>query len=159
LSGDGSLVAFNAFAATNLGGSDLPTSMLVVKDRNSGAISIASANEDGSFGDPNGSYLPAFSDDGTKLAFQSTSALPAPRPDPPGTWDAFLRDMPTGQLRRICRSNSGAFANGGCQNVAISSDGRWVAFSSSATNLVSGDVSGQGDVYIVADDAIFDVIF
>lgn len=159
LSGAGSLVAFNAFAATNLGGSDLPTSMLVVKDRNDGAISIASVNDDGSFGDPNGSYLPAFSDDGAKLAFQSTSARLAPRPDPTGASDAFLRDMTTGQLRRICRSDTGAFANGGCQNVAISGDGHSVAFSSSATNLVSGVVSGQGDVYIVSDDAIFDDIF
>lgn len=160
LSGDGSLVAFNSNAATNLGGAGLPTSMLVVKDQIGEGISVASANDNGTPGDSNGVYLPAFSDDGNLLAFQSMSATLAPRPHPMGgSYDTFLRNMITNQLRRICRSASGTFANNQCQHVAISGDGHWVAFESGATNLTPGSVSGQGDIYIVSTDVIFDDIF
>lgn len=160
LSGDGSLVAFNSYTATNLGAMGLPTSMLVVKDRSGGGIGVASANDDGTPGDSNGIYLPAFSDDGNLLAFQSTSAILAPRTHPMGgSYDIFLRKLSTNQLRRICRSASGSYANNVCQHVSASGDGHSLAFESSATNLVPGSVSGQGDIYIVSTDVIFDDIF
>lgn len=158
LSGDGSLVAFNSNAATDLGGA-LPQSMLLVKNRTTGAILVASANDDGTPGDPSSPYLPAFDDAGDLLAFQSNSAALAPRLHPTsGLPDIFLRDLAHDRLLRICRSDSGSFANNQCQHPAVSGDGSAIAFQSSATNLVTGAVSGQGDIYMVTNIA-FDDIF
>ena len=49
---------------------------------------------------------------------------------------------------RVSVDSSGAEANGDCPSVAISADGRFVAFDSVASNLVAGDTNGVGDVFV-----------
>jgi Tol biopolymer transport system component len=49
---------------------------------------------------------------------------------------------------RITTSSSGAEANGNSYATAMSADGRYMVFNSSATNLVTGDTNGVGDVFI-----------
>ena len=46
-------------------------------------------------------------------------------------------------------SQQGVQANAASNNPAISSDGRYVAFSSEATNLVFGDTNGFSDIFVV----------
>ena len=45
-------------------------------------------------------------------------------------------------------SSAGAQQNGASHDPVISGDGRYVAFRSSATNLVAGDTNGQRDVFV-----------
>jgi hypothetical protein len=44
--------------------------------------------------------------------------------------------------------SSGGEINGDCDGVWITADGRTATFSSSATNLVSGDTNGLDDVFV-----------
>jgi Tol biopolymer transport system component len=56
------------------------------------------------------------------------------------------------KTRRVDVSSSGAQAKGGFSSApsgeAISANGRFVAFASNATNLVPGDMNGNGDVFV-----------
>ena len=48
----------------------------------------------------------------------------------------------------VCVDSSGAQANGSSLPYGISSGGRYVVFSSSATNLVSGDTNARDDIFV-----------
>lgn len=63
-------------------------------------------------------------------------------------WDIFVKDLQTGVVDRGSVSSAGAQANGASQNPLINADGRYVAFRSSASNLVTGDTNGQPDVFV-----------
>ena len=52
------------------------------------------------------------------------------------------------QITRVSISTAGEEANGPCYQPAVSSDGRYVAFISTATNLVSGDDNNAADVFL-----------
>src|SRR5512138_1523045 len=54
-----------------------------------------------------------------------------------------------GDLARVSVSSAGLQGNGSSGSNAISADGRYVAFSSNASNLVSGDTNGTYDVFLV----------
>jgi Tol biopolymer transport system component len=53
-----------------------------------------------------------------------------------------------GSTERVSVSSNGRQGNEGSTNPSISADGRYVAFSSSATNLVRGDFNGFDDVFV-----------
>lgn len=59
----------------------------------------------------------------------------------------YLRDMETGNIELISDGGQGP-ANAHAASPAISADGRFVVFSSSATNLVAGKTNGLEDVYL-----------
>jgi Tol biopolymer transport system component len=62
--------------------------------------------------------------------------------------DVFVRDLVAGVTTRISAAPDGAAANGVSTNAAVSPDGRWVAFQSSATNLVADDTNATTDVFL-----------
>jgi hypothetical protein len=62
--------------------------------------------------------------------------------------DIFLRDRQTGTTTRLSVSTEGGDSNGFSDQASISTDGRHVAFTSSATNLVEGDTNGFNDVFV-----------
>src|SRR5689334_10325757 len=62
--------------------------------------------------------------------------------------ELFLRDCQTGITTRISVSSSGTQADNGSFYPAISYDGRFIAFMSDATNLVSGDTNGFSDIFL-----------
>jgi archaellum component FlaF (FlaF/FlaG flagellin family) len=68
--------------------------------------------------------------------------------DTNGTWDVFVHDRVTGQTTRVSVASDGTQGNGHSGSPSISADGRYVAFSSSASNLVPGDTNGRGDVFV-----------
>jgi Tol biopolymer transport system component len=97
---------------------------------------------------------PAINADGAWLAFDSTatdlaSGLGA---TPPNTSNVFLYSRDGGTLTVVSRraSDPGLSGNGPSISPVISADGRYVAFSSRATNLVTGqvDTSNTGDVFL-----------
>jgi len=63
-------------------------------------------------------------------------------------WDAFVHDQQTGQTTRVSVSSSGLEGNEGSGGPSISADGRYVAFTSGASNLVTGDTNGWADVFV-----------
>jgi hypothetical protein len=62
--------------------------------------------------------------------------------------DIFVKNMETGALKRISVNNSGTQGNGDSQNPSISGDGNFVAFESTASNLVDNDANGNLDVFV-----------
>jgi Tol biopolymer transport system component len=106
-------------------------------------VSTATGGEQGN----GSSFVPAISADGRYVAFYSdASNLVAG--DTNGARDVFVRDLQTGETTRVSVSGSGAQANGDSFAPALSSDGRYVAFSSAATNLVDGDTNDANDIFI-----------
>ena len=75
----------------------------------------------------------AFESDATNLVSGDTN----------GTADIFVHDRQTGTTERVSVATGGSQATGGSFTPAISADGRFVAFHSDATNLVSGDTNGK----------------
>lgn len=63
--------------------------------------------------------------------------------------DIFYKDMVTGALSRISTNLTGGDANGDCRDPKISADGRFVVFSSNATNLTAAETgNGHSDIYV-----------
>jgi Tol biopolymer transport system component len=68
--------------------------------------------------------------------------------DTNGIDDVFAHDRQTGKTSRVSVATNGTQANGGSGYPFISADGRYVAFVSKASNLVSGDTNGDYDVFV-----------
>ncbi|MQS10835.1 hypothetical protein F7Q99_00705 [Streptomyces kaniharaensis] len=97
---------------------------------------------------PNGaSEAQGLSADGRFAVFTSTASNLVPG-DTNGKSDVFVRDLWTGAIERENLGEDGAQANGDSFEAAISGNGRYVAFTSSATNLVPGANLGLSDVYV-----------
>ena len=65
-----------------------------------------------------------------------------------GMSDVFVHDLVTGRTTRVSVSADGEEANGDSFVSGISADGRVVAFTSLADNLVAGDTNGRKDVFV-----------
>ncbi|TMK66906.1 MAG: hypothetical protein E6G53_03640, partial [Actinobacteria bacterium] len=93
------------------------------------------------------SLKPAISANGRFVAFDS-SASNLVAGDTNAAADVFVRDRKTGKTRRVSVDSHGAQGNGATFLPAISADGRFVAFDSSASNLVAGDTNAVSDVFV-----------
>jgi len=93
------------------------------------------------------SYDPYISNDGRYIAFLSyaTNLVPG---DTNGQRDVFVHDRMTGETMLVSVSSAGVQGNGESVNASISADGRYVAFSSDASNLVTDDTNGSTDVFV-----------
>jgi hypothetical protein len=144
-----------ADTSTNLVAGDGNGSMDVfVKDRNSNATTRVSVASDGA--ERTGSSGAAgvdMSGDGRIVVFTSTAAFAANDTntcgDPAGPCqDVYVHDRATGQTTRVSVASDGTQANGPSELPAISRNGRYVAFTSHATNLVAADTNAASDVFV-----------
>lgn len=143
---DGTAIAFSTYAADLVPGDTNNTGDVFVKHLGSGAIEIVSKSTTGS--QANGfSGGPAWSPDGTRLAFTS-SASNLDASDTNGAFDIFVKTLTSGAVQRVSTSTSSTQANGRSVGAAWSPDGTRIAFSSDASDLVSGDTNGLDDVFI-----------
>jgi archaellum component FlaF (FlaF/FlaG flagellin family) len=106
-------------------------------------VSVDSAGNQG-----NGtSSAPALNADGRYVAFVSDASNLVPG-DTNGLYDAFVRDRQAGTTERVSVDSAGNESNGSSGPISISADGRYVAFSSTASNLVPDDTNGTTDVFV-----------
>jgi WD40-like Beta Propeller Repeat len=82
--------------------------------------------------------------DGRFVAFGSSASNLVPN-DTNNAFDIFVRDRDANQTTRVSLASAGTQANNFSGSPAISDDGRFVAFSSSASNLVPGDTNTTCD--------------
>jgi Tol biopolymer transport system component len=61
--------------------------------------------------------------------------------------DIYAKNLDSGALTRVSTSSSGVGANGNSDNASVSADGRYVVFTSQASNLVAGDTNAHRDVF------------
>jgi hypothetical protein len=141
---DGTVIAFSS-SATNLA-SGTSAGQIYVRDKAQGRTDLVSKRAGGVAGNDD-SVDAAISGDGRLVAFQS-QASNLVTGDTNGVTDVFLHDRSTAATTRVSVASSGAQGNGTSAQPAISEDGRYVAFTSSATNLVAGDTNGVMDVFV-----------
>jgi len=93
------------------------------------------------------SDYPSVSANGRFVAFSSVSDLVSD--DTNFAEDVFVVDRETGTIELISRAADGNPGNSFSISPSVSADGRFVAFQSSASNLVSGDTNNTMDVFVV----------
>jgi Tol biopolymer transport system component len=93
------------------------------------------------------SEAPSISQTGRFVAFTSSATNLVPDDDN-GVADVFVRDHVTGATERVSVASGGGEADGPSGQAAISDDGRYVAFSTTATNLVAADGDAVRDVLV-----------
>ncbi len=152
ISADGRYVAF-ASTMTNLVAGDTNVARDIFRrDRQTGTtvrVSVSTAGDQTPTSQD--STSPAISADGRYIAFDSFATNLVPD-DTNFNYDVFVRDMAAGTTTRVSLINQGgqpeAFAWAQSVAPSISGDGRYVAFTSGAEDLVLGDNNGWNDVFI-----------
>ena len=129
VSAHGRYVAFASLASNFVNGDTSGAWDVYVRDRWSRITDHVSDS---------GGMQPSISADGDLVAFRGPSA------------NVFVHDPRYGTTALVSIDPIGAEANLPCEDPAISADGRCVVFSSTATNLVSGDTNGAADVFVSA---------
>lgn len=140
-----SKVAFRSVATTLVAADTNAVADVFVHDLVTGATTRASVSSAGVQGDGE-SLHPALSGDGSTVAFHSFAANLAAG-DSNAARDVFLHQS-SGATTRASLSSAGAQGSSNSQDSYLSEDGLRVAFSSTATNLVTGDTNGQQDAFV-----------
>ena len=145
VSANGRFVAFSSAAVDLVAGDSNGKSDVFVRDRANGTterVSLDSSEVQGL----DDSTLPAISGDGRFVTFHS-KATNLVASDTNAGGDIFLRDRTNGTTERISVDSSETQSNNNSGISSITSDGRYVAFESIASNLVPGDAGGW-DIFV-----------
>jgi len=141
ISGDGKYVVFVAGQDEGGTGEHVDVWDIFVQALDGGATRRVSVSASGERGD-NHSDLPRLSDDGRFAVFSSkASNLVAPDTD---AWDLYVRDLVARTTTRVSIPSSGVWIPEG----SISSDGRYVAYSSDANELDPGETTGRIQLFL-----------
>jgi Tol biopolymer transport system component len=150
ITSDGRYVVFSS-EATNLVTDDqnLATDVFLRKIP-SGATTLVSTHAEGISGNA-ASFGAKISQDGSRVAFLSY-ASDLVLDDANNSIDVFMRDLNTNAVQLASVSSSGAQGNALSTFVdsrpALSANGRFIAFSSTADNLVPDDTNDREDVFV-----------
>ncbi|MBW4540517.1 MAG: DUF4347 domain-containing protein [Myxacorys chilensis ATA2-1-KO14] len=166
ISNDGKIIAFTS-AASNLGGGTDSNSGLdvFVRNLNTNTTTLVSVNTSSTYSAGGGGTLnrfgafnPIVSGNGEFVAFSSTF-VDLTNNDSNNAEDVFVRNLKDNTTQLVSINSSGASGTGtsngatgssgtGSSNPVISSDGRFIGFSSYSTDLVSGDTNGVQDIFV-----------
>jgi hypothetical protein len=145
ISANGRYVAFN-YGAPLVSNDTNGKGDIFIRDVQTSTTEIVSLDSSGAQGNDSSGY-PSLSADGRYLAFES-DASNLVIGDTNGKRDIFWRDRQMGITRIVSVSSSGVSGNYHSYTPAISGDGRYVAFQSGASNLVSGDTNAFYDIFV-----------
>lgn len=144
ISCDGSIVAYISYASNLISGDTNGNYDLIVVDRVGGHriinASIASVTG-GSYGKPDVSC------DGSTVSFLST-ATDLVAGDTNAKTDIFTYSINASSFEGVSVDSSGSQGNGHADGGVLSNDGRYVAFISNASNMVTGDTNAKADAFI-----------
>jgi Tol biopolymer transport system component len=142
----GSYVTFDSAASNLVDGDTNGVFDIFVRDlgaRTTSRISVSASGQQA-----NGtSDWPSISADGRCVTFSSV-ADNLVSGDTNGVADIFLHDRLTGETERVSMSMGGGQSDGAGHGASLSADGRYVTFSSSATNLVAADANGVTNAFV-----------
>ncbi|MGO8930934.1 MAG: hypothetical protein ACLQU3_29100 [Limisphaerales bacterium] len=155
LSADGRYVLF-ASTANNLALTSSNTPMVpsrfqrlnvYLRDRTNAATTLVSVNFAGTSGGDGDSLPAGLSADGRYALFVSWAddILPG---DTNNASDVYLRDLSNGTTVLISVQTNGGWANGPSGSAVMTPDGRYIAFSSAASDLVANDTNGIPDIFV-----------
>src|SRR6476469_5059900 len=146
ISADRRFVAFSSDASNILPGDTNNQTDIFVRDLLTNTTTRVSVDSAGNPGN-NKSGSPSISADGRFVAFLSNSTNLVPG-DTNNNYDIFVRDLFTNTTTRVSVDSAGNQANRYSSPPSISADGRFVAFSSDASNIVPGDTNNTGDIFV-----------
>ena len=136
-SADGRYVVFASAVASNI--------EIFRTDLLTGEVVRVSTSATGGQADSN-SYQPQISADGRYVVFLS-DATNLVAGDTNVRSDIFRKDLVTGEIVRVSTSASSGQANNDSYRPQISADGRYVVFTSDASDLVAGDTNVRSDIF------------
>jgi hypothetical protein len=136
ISADGRYVAFESWYPFDV----------FLFDRVTGETTRVSVSSEGMQENPRSTGT-SISADGRYVVFRS-SVSNLVKGDTNGADDIFVHDSVTDEIQRVSVASDGRQTNSGSDNAAISADGRYVTFNSTATNLVEGDTNGVSDIFV-----------
>ena len=145
VSADGRFVAF-ASDASNLVSPDVALRDIFVHDRQTGSTELVAVASDSSPANRS-SFSPDISADGRYVVF-STEADNLATSVTTEFEDIFVHDRQTGATEHVSVASDGTGGNGDSITPSISADGRYVAFTSFASNLVPDDTNDTWDVFV-----------
>ncbi len=145
MSEDGHYVVFTSTAAYSPNDTN-GVADIYLHDRQSATTTLVSASSSGQAG--NGlSQAAAISADGRFIAFQSR-ASDLVVGDTNTVEDVFVADRQTGQITRVSVATDGTQGTGASMQAAISADGRYVVFASTATQFTTSNTSNFQQIYL-----------
>ncbi len=148
ISADGRFVAFESEASNLVANDTNGVSDVFVRDLQSGTTTLLSVNNSGERAGNGASTSPLISAEGRYVAFVSAASDLAAN-DTNAVLDVFVRDLQRGTTTLASvRADGTSGGNGDSDSPALTPDGRWLAFSSKATNLVAGVTNNQGEIYV-----------
>lgn len=145
ISADGNRIVYRSLDGGLVAGDSNQTFDIFVYDVAGGTtrrVSVATSGAQGS----EMANRPAISADGMYAVFDTTSSLVTG--DGNARSDVYVRDLAAGVTTRVSIKTGGAQANGHSTQASLSGDGRFVAFTSTATNLIAGDTNRQSDIFL-----------
>ncbi len=156
VSADGRYVAFGSAASDLVAGMTDPNGGrdVFLFDRTSGTTTLVSHQDGAATTAANDiSDLPSISADGRYIAFESEATNVTPNQfDTNGAGDIFLYDQMAGTSALVTHSfdtPNGTVVGGGSDVPVLSSDGNWVAFTSTTFDVVQArDLNGVSDVFL-----------
>lgn len=147
MSDDGRYIAFDSFASNLVPGDQNRKGDVFLYDREKRTTTRVSNGIEGKPSDGHSGYA-SVSGDGRFVGFESLATDLVPNQQDYNS-DVFLWSRETGVTEWINRPLPGqVIANGSSGDAAVSKDGRFVAFASSAGNLIVGDTNKRDDVYV-----------
>ncbi len=147
ISADGSVVAFTSRASNLVPNDTNGTFDLFVRQRNTGKIERVNVGPFGEQSNSSGFMQPSMSQDGTRIVFNDVSSNLV-LGDTNGQGDVFVRDLATRTTRLVSVSTDNIQGDANSTGALISSDGRYVTFTSTASNLVFPPTNGSQQVYV-----------
>lgn len=150
VSNTGEHVAFTSWSASLVSGDTNNKGDVFVKDLTTGAIvraSTDSTNAQGNGPASSNARFPQIDGSGRFVVFESgfTNLVPG---DTNGVGDVFLKNVVTGSIRLVSADAGGTIGDAESRRPRIARAGRYVSFTSQASNLVPGDVPGTLDVFV-----------
>ncbi len=149
ISADGRFVTFSSAASNLVPGDTNNTDDIFVRDTLTNTTTRVSVDSAGNQAN-DASGRPSISADGRFVAFYSDASNLVPG-DTNSSGDIFVRDTLTNTTTRVSVDSAGNQQYGSRSFFnfpSISADGRFVAFDSSASNLVPGDTNGYTDIFV-----------
>ena len=147
ISEDGSKISFRSFATNLVSPATDGTSHVFVYDVASGAIELVSQSTGGVQGDFD-SMQSRLTANGSHVVFESSAGNLVAGDDMNFDGDVFVRDLAGGTTIRVSHASNGDKQDGIASGPAISRDGRYVAFTSTGSNLAPESTGATGNLYV-----------
>jgi hypothetical protein len=152
VSGDGRFIAFTSMAG-NISAVEkgVSNNNVYLRDLQADTTILISVDPKAKKG--GGGSNPSISYDGNRIAFYSHTATLVSN-DNNGLWDIFLWEKNNAALKRISLTSDGKERNQGTESEnrivapAISGNGQFIAYATTASNMVPGDNNNSQDVFV-----------